>query len=188
MFEEKNIHNYIYGLVQDKTNMIYYISCQSHIGKLTITCTTINKADLGRGKITNISQIIDPNERRVAFTFEQQPETIYVYRVTPMSISFYGSVSYSGTLDNEVTSVSINNGLLMATFALGKRVDIFRLEDIQTDDGGLSFAKPIFRLTSQVMRFFGIQYFAPVDAETSPYHVETLFLKTKVGLIALSIN
>jgi hypothetical protein len=47
-----------------------------------------------------------------------------------MMIRFYGSVSYLGTLENEITSVSINSGLLMVTFKIGKRIDIYRLEDI----------------------------------------------------------
>jgi hypothetical protein len=54
--------------------------------------------------------------------------------------------------------------MLLVTFKLGKRVDVYRLEDIQSDDGSWKDVKPIFRITAQVMRFMGVPYFAPVDA------------------------
>ena len=56
---------------------------------------------------------------------------VYVYTLSPMQVRFYGSVGYLGTLDNEITSVSINSGLLMVTFKIGKRVDVYKLEDVQ---------------------------------------------------------
>lgn len=188
MFTEKDITNSIYGLVQDVTNMTYYIVCTTHFVKQECNCRTMTQRNLERGVITNISQIIDPNERRIALTFEMQPDVVYVYTLSPMMIRFYGSVTYLGTLENEINSVSINSGLLMVSFKIGKRVDIYKLEDVQSTDGEFKDVRPIFRINSQVMRFLGVQYFAPVDAETSPYHLETLFLKTKTGLMALSIN
>jgi hypothetical protein len=188
MFTEKDVTNKIYGLVQDITNMTYYISCTTHFTREECNCQTMTQRDLERGRITNISQIIDPNERRIAVTFEMMPDTVYVYTLSPMIIRFYGSVGYLGTLDNEITSVSINSGLLMVTFKIGKRVDVYRLEDVQASDGEYKDVRPIFRINSQVMRFLGVQYFAPVDAETSPYHFEVLFLKTKTGLMAISVN
>lgn len=187
MFTEKDINDRIYGLVQDITNMTYYITCKTHFAKDECNCTTMTQRDLERGRVTNISQIIDPNERRIAVTFDLQPDTVYIYTLSPMMIRFYGSVSYLGTLENEITSVSINSGLLLVTFKIGKRVDVYRLEDVQTSEE-FKEVRPIFRINAQVMRLMGVQYFAPVDAETSPYHLETLFLKTKTGLMALSIN
>jgi hypothetical protein len=65
-----------------------------------MNCETVNQRDLERGRITNISQIIDSTERRVACTFDQRPEVAYVYMLTPMQIRFYGSVSYLGVLEN----------------------------------------------------------------------------------------
>ena len=60
MFNEKNIDNYIYGLVQDSSDMLYYVSCQSYLVKQELNCRTVNKRDLGRGQIANISQLIHP--------------------------------------------------------------------------------------------------------------------------------
>jgi hypothetical protein len=116
--------------VQDITNMTYYIVCQTHFLRQELNCRTITQRNLERGVITNISQIINPNERRIALTFTEQPDVVYVYTLSTMMIRFYGSVSYLGTLENEITSVSINSGLLMVTFKIGKRIDIYRLEDI----------------------------------------------------------
>ena len=69
MFTEMDITNSVYGLVQDVTNMTYYISCTTHFIRQECNCHTLTQINLERGRITNISQIIDPNERRVAFTF-----------------------------------------------------------------------------------------------------------------------
>jgi len=38
------------------------------------------------------------------------------------------------------------------------------------------------------MRFFGVEYWAPVDTKISPYHDEVLFVKTKTGVMAININ
>mgnify|MGYP006878053248 FL=1 len=38
------------------------------------------------------------------------------------------------------------------------------------------------------MRFFGVQYFAPVNLKLSRFHGEVIFLKTKVGVMAININ
>ena len=47
---------------------------------------------------------------------------------------------------------------------------------------------PRFVLNSNVMRFFGVSYFAPVDIKISRFHKEVVFLKTKSGVMALNIN
>jgi hypothetical protein len=43
-------------------------------------------------------------------------------------------------------------------------------------------------LNSTVMRFFGVEYFAPVNTKVSQYHDELIFLKTKTGVMAININ
>lgn len=43
-------------------------------------------------------------------------------------------------------------------------------------------------INSQVMRFFGVGYFAPVDILVSQFHPEVIFLKTKTGVMVLNIN
>lgn len=64
--------------------------------------------------------------------------------------------------------MSINNGQLFVVFDIGKRVDIYDLYQI-------SFLKPptpLFKLDKDVMKFFGVDYFAPTDITVSPYHKE----------------
>ncbi len=56
------------------------------------------------------------------------------------------------------------------TFKIGKRVDIYRLSDLYNPDGEHRPVNPIFKITSQVMKFLGVPYFSPVDAETNPFH------------------
>lgn len=43
-------------------------------------------------------------------------------------------------------------------------------------------------LNSNIMRFFGVSYFAPVTVKVSRFHKETIFLKTKTGVMTLNIN
>ena len=38
------------------------------------------------------------------------------------------------------------------------------------------------------MRFFGIEYWAPVETKVSPFHDEVVFVKTKVGVMAINFN
>jgi hypothetical protein len=38
------------------------------------------------------------------------------------------------------------------------------------------------------MRFFGVEYFAPVSLKVSRFHGEAIFLKTKVGILVLNVN
>ncbi len=43
-------------------------------------------------------------------------------------------------------------------------------------------------ITSNMMRFFGVEYFAPVSLKVSRFHGEAIFIKSKVGVIAININ
>ena len=46
---------------------------------------------------------------------------------------------------------------------------------------------PRFVLNSNVMRFFGVSYFVPVDIKISRFHKKVVILKTK-SVMALNIN
>lgn len=39
-----------------------------------------------------------------------------------------------------------------------------------------------------VMRAFGVYYFAPTNIRASAFHDEAIFVKTKTGIIAMNIN
>lgn len=43
-------------------------------------------------------------------------------------------------------------------------------------------------INSNIMRFFGVEYFAPVNIKVSRFHNEAIFLKTKTGIMALNVN
>ncbi len=49
-------------------------------------------------------------------------------------------------------------------------------------------AYPILNITSEVMRFFGVDYWAPVEITVSPFHNEVIFVKTKIGVMAINVN
>ena len=62
------------------------------------------------------------------------------------------------------------------------------MEDIYEPDEIVRPARPRMVLNSQIMRFFGVQYFAPVDLKVSRFHHEIIFLKTKTGIMVMNIN
>lgn len=43
-------------------------------------------------------------------------------------------------------------------------------------------------INHDVMKFFGIDYFAPYDLAASVYHDEVIFVFTKTGPMAININ
>jgi hypothetical protein len=43
-------------------------------------------------------------------------------------------------------------------------------------------------INSNIMRFFGVEYFAPVSIKVSRFHGEAIFLKTKTGVMAMNVN
>lgn len=87
-----------------------------------------------------------------------------------------------------MTGVAIAQRKLFVVLEYGKRVDIFDLDDIQEPTNVPRAARPRMVLNSNVMRFFGVTYFAPVDIKISRFHKEVIFLKTKSGMMALNIN
>lgn len=62
-------------------------------------------------------------------------------------------------------------------------MDVYRLADL-----GAITPQPINRITSQMMKFMGIIYFAPMEAETSIYHDDILFIKSKTGIIVTQVD
>lgn len=77
---------------------------------------------------------------------------------------------------------------LFVVLEFGKRVEIFELDDIQEPSDVPRLALPRMVLNSNVMRFFGVSYFAPVNIKVSRFHKEVIFLKTKTGVMAININ
>jgi hypothetical protein len=74
-------------------------------------------------------------------------------------------------------------GLLIIVFELGKRIDVYRVEDINKPR-----PTPIFVIDHRVMSFFGVNYFAPVLSKVSIHHDEVVFVQTKTGVMAININ
>lgn len=136
------------------------------------------------GPIKVISRVDGEDiDHHMAIVYKNKPNDVYVYKLTKGALTFVGSVNYLGVFDNIISSMSISRNLLFVTCEIGKRVDVYRLQD-------LTHAKPqpITRLTSTMMRYHGIPYFAPMECETSIYHDEVLFLKTKTGVIVMQVD
>lgn len=111
-----------------------------------------------------------------------------MYYFWPENFGFFGRKDYAGDAGNQVTGVAIAQRKLFVVLEYGKRVDIFDLDDIQEPTDVPRVARPRMVLNSNVLRFFGVTYFAPVDIKISRFHKEVIFLKTKSGVMALNIN
>lgn len=81
--------------------------------------------------------------------------------------------------------MAINEGFLFAVSTNGKFIDIFRMIDIVDDESGFHKPEPILRVTKSVTQTWGVTYFAPVDIEASPKHKDTMFVKTKTGVLIM---
>jgi hypothetical protein len=87
-----------------------------------------------------------------------------------------------------VTGSAISAGKLFVVREYAKAVDIFHLEDLQEQTDEPVNAKPRITIDSNIMRFFGVAYFAPVSLKVSRFHREAVFLKTKTGVMAINVN
>ena len=87
-----------------------------------------------------------------------------------------------------LSSVTINKGKLFCTLEISKKIEVYNLYDLKDEGSGPVRAYPILNLTSEVMRFFGIDYWAPVEITVSPFHNEAIFVKTKIGVMAINVN
>lgn len=76
--------------------------------------------------------------------------------------------------------------LLIVTFQYGKRIEVYKLEDIHYSS--IKKAKPVFTIDHRVMNFFGVFYFAPVNTKVSIYHDEVIFIQAKTGVLAVNVN
>lgn len=190
----------VYGLVQtnDKDGSsalytTYYINCKINVHDRDevhhLACRVIQKtrfSDLG--KILTTSQIFDLNERRIAIVFDTAPHTIYVYYFWPEAFGFFGRKDYAGVAAELVTGVAISKGKLFVVLEYGKRVEIFNLDDLNEPTDVPRKATPMMIINSNIMRFFGVEYFAPVSVKVSRFHGEAIFLKTKTGVMAINVN
>lgn len=141
----------------------------------------------GLGKIMFTSQIFDPRERRVAILFDSAPHSIYVFYFDSDGFTYFGRKDYAGVGSDIVTGVAISKGKLFAVLEYLKRVDVFLLDDLITYDN-TTIVKPRMTINSNIMRFFGVEYFAPVSIKVSRFHNEAVFLKTKTGIMTMNVN
>lgn len=85
-----------------------------------------------------------------------------------------------------MTGVSITmNGLVIFTFEYAKKLEVYRLTDLHSS---MSSPKPIMTIDHNVLRFFGVEYFAPIETKVSIYHYEVIFIRSKNGVMAMNIN
>lgn len=94
----------------------------------------------------------------MALVYESEPHRVYVYKMTKGAMSFIAQINYNGVFDNIVSSMSISRNLLFVTSEIGKRVDVYKLDEL-----GAAEIKPVTRITSTMMRWFGVPYFAPME-------------------------
>lgn len=131
-----------------------------------VNCTTLYQQVHKQGKIKTVSRVDGEDiEHRMALVYEDKPNDVYVYKMTKNEMSFVGQISYNGVFDNNISSMSISRNMLFITTEIGKRVDVYRLEDL-----GAITPTPIFRINSTVMRYHEVPYFAPMESITSIYH------------------
>lgn len=93
----------------------------------------------------------------MAIVFEEDPHEIVIFKLTKNSLTYIGFVKYNSVFENVVSSMSISRDLLFVVSEIGKRMDVYRLQDL-----GHTQPNPINRITSQMMKFLGVPYFAPM--------------------------
>ena len=198
-FREEQKPDSVYGLVQtgqetpDKTiYQTFYVRCKINVFNKDevhqLNCSVVHTTSFTMGRITLMSQMYDSEERRVAIVFDSQPDTVYVYFFWPDGFGFYGRKDYAGDVGNRVTGIDIANGKLFVVLEYSKRMDIFKLEDLHESSDIPVNAKPRMTINSDYMRFFGVDYFAPVNLKVSRFHKEAIFLKTKTGIMVMNLN
>ena len=172
---------------------IHYIKCKVNVFDYDETHTLDCEIEFSQhlekhGKILHASQMYDVRQRRIAFVFDTQPHVIYVFYFWPTGFAYFGEKEYYGDAANQVTGVAIERGKLFVVLEYGKRVDVFALEDIYNPTERSPQAEPRLSINSRVMAFYNVKYFAPVGIKVSRYHPEFIFIKTKTGVMAVSVN
>jgi hypothetical protein len=69
-----------------------------------------------------------------------------------------------------LTSVTISKGKLFVTLANSKRLEIYNLLDLREEGSNPKTVNPLFIINSDVMKFFGIDYWAPLKTKVSQFH------------------
>lgn len=111
-----------------------------------------------------------------------------LYTLSPSEIMLYGRKDYSGDPANQVTGLAVAGQNLYVVLEYGKRIEVFHLGDLYLPEDKVNDVRPKLIINSQVSRFFGVPYFAPVNLKVCRFHPGVIFVKTKVGLIAISVN
>ena len=172
--------------------MLHLVACKIDIfGKektYHLFCSEKSSQKSEHGKVIHASQMFDPRNRRIAMVFDSAPHTVYVFYVWPDGFAYYGEKEYPGDAGNQVTGIAIERGKVFVVLEYAKRVDVFSLEDIHNLGPDVKNPQPQLEINNRVMRFYGVKYFAPVGIKVSRFHTEFIFLKTKTGVMAISVN
>jgi hypothetical protein len=132
--------------------------------------------------------MFDIHERRLALVFEDAPNIVWIYYFWAAGFGYYGKKEYAGDAWSRLSAVTINKGKIFLTLEISKKIEIYNIYDLRDEGASPVRAYPVFNLTSEVMRFFGVDYWAPVETKVSPFHDEVLFVKTKTGVMAINVN
>ena len=171
----------VYGLVQTgfKTSSQtlyteYYVNCKINVLDRDethhLTCRIILTSRFSQGRIITSSQMFDPKERRLAIVFDNAPHSVFVYYFWPEGFGYFGRKDYAGVASEMVTGVALSKSKLFVVLEYGKRVDVFLMDDIVDQTDQPRNPVPRMVINSNIMRFFGVEYFAPVSVKVSKFH------------------
>ena len=132
--------------------------------------------------------MFDIHERRLALVFEDNRNAVYIYYFWQAGFGYYGKKVYAGDAWSQLSGVTINKGKLFCVLEISKKIEVYNLFDLRDESSIPVRAYPILNITSEVMRFFGVDYWAPVEITVSPFHNEVIFVKTKIGVMAINVN
>lgn len=140
--EELDDRNEIYGIaqVQETANSfpIFYFVCvvqsDAEFINPVLRCRTISKSNLSMGKIVAMSQMYDQKMRIASMVFSNEDTTVYLYHFTPTGFEYYGHKKFGYNFEHQMTSVEVTaKGQLIVTFEFGKRLEVYKVEDIRHD-------------------------------------------------------
>ena len=106
--------------------------------------------------------MFDIHERRLALVFEDNTNAVYVYYFWTAGFGYYGRKVYAGDAWTQLSGVTINKGKLFCVLEISKKIEVYNLYDLKDQGSTPVRAYPILNITSDIMRFFGIDYWAPV--------------------------
>ncbi len=166
----------MYGLIQvveestknetKPTYTAHYVHCRINVldreETHSLNCRIISSTRFGMGRIILASQMFDIHERRLALVFDESPNAVYVYYFWAAGFGYYGRKVYAGDAWSMLSGVTINKGKLFCVLEISKKIEVYSLNDLRDQGAGPVRAYPILNITSEIMRFFGIDYWAPV--------------------------